>query len=194
MDLTQIAQTAGATFTALTALAALLTVRHGWQEMRIARKTLEVETQPLVTDVPRGILVEPTLFGPRDHAALSLRAIGPEPTANIRVPIRNVGNGPARIREVVIVRTDGATAHGSVANPVLPPGEITHVGLSAEPDDPDWAVAASVAIESADFDLIVGYADASGHPREAVRLHVTNGQHPQVTDREWTRRSSDLRA
>jgi hypothetical protein len=35
---------------------------------------------------------------------------------------------------------------GWVASPVLPPGELTHVGLSAGPDDADVAVAESIAM------------------------------------------------
>lgn len=45
-------------FTAFAALAALLTVRQGRHETLIAREALEAETQPLLTDVPRGVFTE----------------------------------------------------------------------------------------------------------------------------------------
>lgn len=202
MDGANIAQTAGAAFTALAALAALLTVRQGRHETRIARAALEAETQPLLTDVPRGIFTEETEWREADgttttkrfdRSELSVGASGPELVASVSVPVRNVGNGPARLGDIVIIAADGATAPGWVAHPVLPPGEMTHVGFSAEPDDPDWGVAESVAMAYEDFDLVVAYADASGHPREAVRFHIKNGQHPHVAGRRWAKRASELR-
>jgi hypothetical protein len=45
-----------------------------------------------------------------------------------------------------------------------------------------------------DFEVVIEYADASSHPREAVELRVANGQHPRVTARNWTRRASEPRA
>jgi hypothetical protein len=55
---TAIAELASAAFTAVTAAAALLTVRNGRSENRIARDALEAQTQPLVTDLPRGLIRE----------------------------------------------------------------------------------------------------------------------------------------
>jgi hypothetical protein len=203
MDATDVAQTASAVFTALTALAALLTVRQARHENRIARDALEAETQPLVTDVPRGVFyeerewheVDGTMSLKRfDRSEITLGASGPEPVAGVRVPIRNVGNGPARITQIRFVCVDGTTAPGRVENPVLPPGELTSVGLWATPEDSDWGAAEAMAMALDDFEVVIEYADASSHPREAVELRVANGQHPRVTARNWTRRASEPRA
>jgi hypothetical protein len=197
MDAADVAQIASAAFTALAALAALLTVRQARHETRIAREALEAETQPLITDVPRGLFTEEiewhnsdgaTSMKRRDRSELSVGTSGPEPISSVSVPVRNVGNGPARMGDVTFVSSGGEPARGSVANPVLPPGELTHVGLAAGPDDAGVAVAESIAMAYEDFGVVIAYADASGHPREAVRLQITNGQHPRVTDRRWDSR------
>jgi hypothetical protein len=193
------AQVASAAFTALAALAALLTVRQGRHETRIAREALEVETQPLITDVPRGVYIEEREWHNLD-GSISMRrhdrsevSVGvynsdrgqePEPVCLISVPVRNVGNGPARIEQVTFV-SSGQSAPGWVENPVLPSGEMTRVGLEALPNDPNVGVAEDMAMALEDFVVIVAYADAGGRPREAMSLSVTNGQHPHVSGRRW---------
>jgi hypothetical protein len=201
MEAGEIAQISSAVFTALAALAALLTVRHARQERQIARDALEAETQPLIADVPRGLFTEEVEWHEvdgsismkrRDRSELSVGTFGPEPVSSVRLPVRNVGNGPARIRGVAFLSPGSGLANGWVVNPVLPPGELTHVGLSAGPNDAGVTVAESIAMAYEDFAVVIAYADASGLPREAVRLEVANGQHPHVTDRRWADTASDL--
>lgn len=55
---TDIAELASAVFTAVTAATALVTVRNARSENRIARDALEAQTQPLLTDLPRGLIRE----------------------------------------------------------------------------------------------------------------------------------------
>jgi hypothetical protein len=43
------------------------------------------------------------------------------------------------------------------------------------------------------FDVIMCYADASGRPRETVRLAIVNGEHPHVAEREWASDPAALR-
>jgi hypothetical protein len=200
MDAAAVAQIASAVFTALAALAALLTVRLARDEMRVARDSLEAETQPIVTDVPRGLFTEEiewhNLDGTismkrQDRAEVSVGTSGPEPISSVSVPVRNVGNGPARVGEVTFVSVRGESASGWVGHPVLPSGELTHVGLSAGPNDPGSSVAESIGMAYEDFAVVIDYADASGNPRETVRLHIANGEHPRVTDRRWDGRASD---
>src|SRR5215212_9981353 len=82
------AQIASAGFTALAALAALLTVRQARHETRVARDALEAETQPIVTHVPRGLFTQEVEWhNPdgiismkrRDRSELSVGMFGPEP-------------------------------------------------------------------------------------------------------------------
>ena len=51
-------QAASTGLEAITALAALFTVRHARSESRLARDAFEAQTQPLLTDVPRGLFRE----------------------------------------------------------------------------------------------------------------------------------------
>lgn len=164
---------------------------------------MDADTQPLVTDVPRGLFVEEVEWHNvddsvslkrQDRSAVSVGTAGPEPVSGATVPVRNVGNGPARISDVSFVTRDGDAATGWVANPALPPGEMTTVGLWAAADDPGVAVAASIGEAYEDFAVVVAYADAAGHPREAVRLDIANGQHPHITGRHWAQRPSELRS
>jgi hypothetical protein len=112
-------------------------------------------------------------------------ASGPEPIAGASVPVRNVGNGCARILDVTFVLPDGSKTRGSVSNPVLPPNEWTRVQLGRAPEEDGIAVAEEIGMAYSDFAVIVRYADASARPREIVRLDVANGQHPYVRDRSW---------
>lgn len=206
MDAADVAQIASAVFTALAALAALLTVRQARHETRISHDALEAETQPLITDVPRGIFIDEVDWHEvdgtmtrkrRDRSELDVGVYGgsepePEPVSVVSVPVRNVGNGPARITDVTFETATGTKAPGSIDNPVLPPGEMTRASIAAGPSDPDVGVAEALAMEYQDFALVVAYGDASGHPREVVRLQVTNGQHPRITTRSWARDSTAL--
>jgi hypothetical protein len=203
MDAADVAQIGSAVFTALAALAALLTVRQARHETQISRAALDADTQPLVTDVPRGVFVEEVEWQNlndsvslkrQDRSAVSVGTAGPEPSSGATVPVRNVGNGPARITDVTFISHQGDAATGWAANPVLPPGEMTTVGLWAAVGDAGVAVAASIGEAYEDFAVVVAYADAAGHPREAVRLDIANGQHPHITRRRWAQRPSELRS
>jgi hypothetical protein len=201
MSVADVAQIAGAGFTAITAVAALATVRHVRSESLIAEDAFEAQTQPLVTDVPRGLLHQEIdwqeasgRMGRRliDKSEIIVGASGPEPISHASVPVRNVGNGCARITSVTFVLDDGAKAAGEVNNPVLPPGEYTHAILACGPQDAGVEVAESIGLTYRDFGVILGYADASGRPREAARLDVSNGRYPSVIARRWGASVEDL--
>jgi hypothetical protein len=194
VTVTDIAELAGTAFTAVTAATALVTVRSARSENRIARDALEAQTQPLLTDLPHGLIHEEIdwheVSGEMtrrlvDRAEISVGTSGPEPLSGVSVPIRNVGNGCARIFDVRFVLPDGSESSGSVANPVLPPNEGTQVQLYRMPGEDGNAIAEEIGMAYADFAVVVRYADASGRPREAVRLEVANGRHPHVSERSW---------
>lgn len=143
------------------------------QQNETARDALEAQTQPLLTEVPRGRSRSPTWYDDetgkprhwRDDAEIMVGAGGgPEVYATAYVPVWNVGNGAARIQEVTF-RTSGEEAHGRAENPILPPGEVTRVLIAAAEDDAGFRVAASIGMEYENFSVQVSYADASGRPR-----------------------------
>jgi hypothetical protein len=110
-----VAQVASTGFAAVSAVAALFTVRHVRSESRVARDAFEAETQPLLTDVPRGVMKEEIdwheVSGEMsrrlvDRSEISVGTMGPEPIAFASVPVRNVGNGCARIGAVTFVLAD----------------------------------------------------------------------------------------
>jgi hypothetical protein len=199
---TDVAQIASAVLAAIATLAALATVRHLGAERRIARDAFEAETQPLLTDVPRGLVHEEIDWHEAsgelsrrlvDQAEVTVGTSGPEPIAHASVPVRNVGNGCARIRTVVFVLADGSEAAGRVINPVLPRGELTRASLSCGPGDDGLGVAEAIGMEYQDFAVIISYADASDRPREAARFEVANGQYPHVAARRWGTSLDSLR-
>ena len=90
----------------------MLTVRHIRVESRIARDAFEAETEPLLADVPRGVMKEEINWHeasgemPRrlvDKSEIDVGTMGSEPIAFVSVPVRNVGNGCARVRTVTAV-------------------------------------------------------------------------------------------
>jgi hypothetical protein len=207
VNVTDIAELAGTAFTAVTAATALATVRSARSENRIARDALEAQTQPLLTDLPRGLIREEIDWHEAsgemsrrlvDRAEISVGTSGPEPISGASVPIRNVGNGCARILDVSFVLPIGSESSGSVSNPVLPPNEWTRVQFYRLPEEDGIGMAEEIGMAYADFAVVVRYADASGRPREAVRLEITNGQYPHVNERSWstltpTEQSTDSR-
>lgn len=174
-------------------------MRQARHETQIARDALEAETQPIFTDVPRGLFTEEidwhnadgTMTTKRvDRSELSVGTSGPEPISGVSVPVRNAGRGPAWLGEVTFTDSGGRTAAGWVTHPFLPPGEMTRVGLSAGPNDADVAVAESIAMGYDDFAVVIAYADARNRARGTVRLKVVNGENPRVIDRDWDAHSS----
>lgn|ERR1039458_8896460 len=199
MDAGSTAQVASAVFTAVTATGALLAIRQAKQQTLTAREALETQTQPLLTDVPRGRLQEPRGLDIRpgqptslkDAGQIEIGTSGAEPLCSASVPIRNVGNGTARIDAITFKTYDGE-APGSINSPVIPPAEISRVHLHALPKDADSLAAESIAIELRDFSILIDYSDASGRHRGSLRLDIANGQHPYVRDRTWGRDRAEL--
>jgi hypothetical protein len=137
-----VAQVASTVFAAASAFAAMGAVRLASSQSATAREALEADTQPLITDVPRGVFLEEidwregsgkTTRRRGDRAEIGVGTAGPEPVAFASVPVRNVGNGCARIGAVTFLLGDDSEATGRVDNPVLPSGELTHVRLAAGP-------------------------------------------------------------
>lgn len=195
-------QAASTGLAAITALAALFTVRHARSESRLARDAFEAQTQPLLTDVPRGLFREEIDWHEAsgemtrrivDRAEISVGTSGPEPIAHASIPVRNVGNGCARINAVEFMLADGSVASGQVSNPVLPSGELTFASLACGPGDQGLDVAESIGLEYQDFSVVIDYADASGRPRGATRLDIANGQYPHIVGRRWEASIGELR-
>ena len=209
-----VAQIAGAAFTALAAGAAWLTVRHADSQNKTARETLDAQTQPLLADLPWGVFRERDESIPanmrmrgdewRDEAEISVGVYSSSrnhdrPSYGASVAIRNVGNGTARVRQVhfiprpFVIGEDADAIEASASNPVIPPREFTRVGFMIEEDDERAALAESISAAYSDFDVRISYDDASGRPRGELRLQVANGQHPRVVNREWSDPSLDGR-
>jgi hypothetical protein len=188
-------------FAAISACAALGAVWLSRSQSRIAREAFEADTQPLLTDAPRGLFLEEidwhevsgeTTRRMKDKAKIGVGAAGSEPIAFASVPVRNVGNGCARIGAVTFLLDDGSQAAGRVDNPVLPSGELTYARLDAGPEDNGVAVAESIGMAYDDFAILLDYADAGNRARGAVRLDVTNGQYPHVVKRRWGASTAEL--
>lgn len=196
------AQVASTAFAAASAFAALTTVWLSRSQSRIAREALEADTQPLLTDAPRGLFLEEIDWHEasgkmtrriEDRATIKVGNVGPEPVGFASVPIRNVGNGCARINTVVFRLADGREAGGRVDNPVLPAKELTHARIDAGPDDDGADVAESIGLEYQDFAVLLNYADVGGRLRGALRIDIANGQYPHVTVRRWADSLTQLR-
>lgn len=192
MNAGSVAQVASAGFTAVTATGALLAIRQARQQTLTAREALETQTQPLLTDVPRGPLREPRGLDVgsgqpaslKDAGEIDIGTSGPEPLCSASVPIRNVGNGTARIDAITFMTHDG-DAPGSVDSAVIPPAEISRVSLHCLPGDAGSLAAEAIAIELGDFSILIVYGDARGRHRGSLRLDIANGQYPHVRDRTW---------
>lgn len=197
-----IAQVASTAFAAVSACAALGTVWLSRSQSRVAREAFEADTQPLLTDAPRGRFLEEidwheasgeTTRRMKDKAQIGVGTAGSEPIAFASVPVRNVGNGCARVGAVTFLLEDGSSASGRMDNPVLPSGELTYARLDAAPEDVGVAIAAAIAIEYQDFAVLLDYADAASRPSGAVRLDVANGRYPHITQRRWADTTAELR-
>jgi hypothetical protein len=192
MDAGSVSQVASAIFTASTATVAFLAMFQAKQQTQMAREALETQTQPLLADVPRGRLQEPVRVDARpgestsvkDAGEIRVSASGDEPLCSVSVPIRNVGNGTARVNAITFMTPDG-DIQGSVDSPVIPPREISRAHLDSLPTDLGSLAAESIAIERQNFSVLIDYSDASGRRRGSLRLDIANGARPHVKDRDW---------
>lgn len=77
----------------------------------------------------------------------------------------------------------GRLFDGVPRTPILPQGEITRAGTGADRSDPIFEYAISLAVDGRDFAIVLGYADAAGNSRGAVRLDL----HCEVPGRDGWR-------
>jgi hypothetical protein len=176
--LADLAQIASAVFAAAAAAAAWIAVRHAERQAQTADAALEAQTQPLLTDIPSR---DPA--GQREeNPSAEIRVGSNDDIAWASVPVRNVGNGTALVQTVVFV-ADGAEADGAASNEVVPKGELARLRLilHRKAGSPSLAMAEGWHADR-QFSVLVGYADASGRPRGALRLDVQNRN---VSDRRW---------
>ncbi len=133
-DWAEVAQVASAGFTAIAAGAALRTVRHAQSQSESALDAVEAQTQPLIAPVPWGLYRKAEYargVEDRDPAEISVGVYStPDGQGELGawVPIRNVGNGAARLRHARFVVGSEALV-GEPENLVLPSNELTRVGF-----------------------------------------------------------------
>jgi hypothetical protein len=84
------------------------------------------------------------------------------------VHIRNAGNGPGVISQVLFVAADGTEFSGFASDPAVPPGEGTSLRISRATS----ALVAKPLHEAPTYSVLATYTDVSGAPRGAVRLDI----------------------
>jgi hypothetical protein len=154
---------------------------HSRRQSQTAREALETQTTPLLANLPRGLDRESVWFHAesgeparfRDAAAIAVShgAIGNEERVFISVPYRNVGNGVALVTSAELM-IGGRLFPVSPRTPILPAGEASRAEIDAGMADLIFEYGLSLAVDGRDFAIIIGYADAAGKPRGAVRLDI----------------------
>jgi hypothetical protein len=136
--------------------------------------SFEAQTQPLLTDLPSR---DPP-GAEEDNPLAEIRVGSADGYVWASVPVRNVGNATALVQNVIFL-ADGEEADGEVTNEVVPKGESARLLLILErvngsPSFTRWAE--MFGQPDRDFSVLVGYADASGRPRGALRFDVRKRQ------------------
>ncbi len=166
-------------------------VEAAQQQARTAQAALDAQTAPLLTSVPPGLGQEVEERDIHTGEAASRRDQGEIVVHNVRkgdakgvyfsVPFRNVGHGIALVQEVQVTLSGGTPYDGVSRNPALPPGEHTRAYLSATRDKSSWAEADETYSNPSPFSVLVGYGDAAGSSRGALRLDVSHRSRGGVT-------------
>ncbi len=169
------------------------------RQAEAAERAVGVQTAPLLTKVPYGI---PIVTGYRVKSTtgkitmIEMMTGDQEPTyrdaseitiyidengykdANIQVPFRNVGNGPAVINTVTATLTDGKELVGHPSSPVVPSGEIANVEVVIFPDVDGYEAAHAQITNRAPFSILIAYGDARGEPFGAMRMDIAPVKRP----------------
>jgi hypothetical protein len=170
-----------------------------------AERAVAVQTAPLLADVPFGI---PVVTGYRIKSrtgrisVMEMMIGDQEPTyrdaseirifidetgykeANIEVPFRNVGNGPAVIDAVTVVIAEGCELVGHPSTPIVPSGEIASAEMAISPGVEGYDVAHSAITNRAPFSVLIAYGDARGEPFGAMRMDIAPLKRPPDSD-DW---------
>jgi hypothetical protein len=151
-------------------------------QTRAAQGALDAQTAPLLSSMPPGLDREPDTFdastgeakGWRDAGTVSVRKhdSGDDGSIFLSVPFRNVGNGVATIGEVQFVLSGGTAYVGHAASLAVSPGERTRAILQPTRSKSSWQEASVMLADKSSFAVTIGYADAAGRLRGAVRLDV----------------------
>jgi hypothetical protein len=160
-------------------------------QARTAQAALDSQTAPLLTGVPPGLGQEVEGRDIHSGEAASWRDQGEIVVQNVRkgdakgvyfsVPFRNVGNGIALVQEIQVILSAGTPYVGVSRNPALPPGEQTRAYLSATRDKSSWTEADQTYTNPSPFCVLIGYGDAAGSSRGALRLDVSPRSRGGVT-------------
>jgi hypothetical protein len=175
------------------------------RQAEAAERGVVAQTAPLLADVPFGI---PVVTGYRVKSTTSRVSMmqmltgDQEPTyrdaseitiyidehghkdANIQVPFRNVGNGPAVINTVTATLSEGRELVGQPSSPVVPSGEIAKVEVVIFPDVDGYTSAHSAITNRAPFSVLIAYGDARGEPFGAMRMDIAPLKRPPDID-DW---------
>jgi hypothetical protein len=173
------------------------------RQAEAAERAVAVQTAPLLADVPFGIPVVTgyRIKSPTGKIGMMEMLIGDqEPTyrdaseittfidehgykdANITVPFRNVGNGPAVINTVTVVLADGHELAGHPSTPVVPSSEIASAEVTIFPDVEGYDAVHSALTNRASFSVLIAYGDARGEPFGAMRMDIAPLKRPPDSD------------
>ena len=139
--------------------------------VRVARAELAASFLPLLASVPQHHL--DSLLD-RDIDRMVLVHDKLEDHLTVSVPIRNVGRGPALIKEARLVSIDGSSSDVEAAPShfVLPTGETTVIMArkTGEDDEQDQLL---IQLLNDDFRVVVRYSDVTGDQRMQTALYVS---------------------
>lgn len=164
-------------------------LRVAREQADIAARSLAVQTQPFLSNVPLFLQQEPVSWygggevaSYRDAAEVMFRIdsridnagklLSDTKEATLSVPFRNIGAGAAVVRTVTFIFADGADIPGYAANPVVPSGEVAKARITVTQDAANWATIEETKDSDGNFSVVIGYADVAGADRGAVRLDV----------------------
>jgi hypothetical protein len=155
----------------------------GREQLEQERRALLASVRPLLVDVPLGAFLrgdrQTGTYGHDQGSVTWIRDLRLQ-SYRLSVPIRNIGNGPAFIRQTLFATGPTQVFEGKVDRRVLAADELGNALLNVTQAEPNHSVM-DAAFQQAVGHIAVGvkYSDLSGDQRWQSVLHVVRTAGPQ---------------
>lgn len=98
--------------------------------------------------------------------------------ANLQVPVRNVGPGPAFIRRVLISPVPGTVFEGQIDSQVIPSGELASTSLNITDSEPGFPALHAAHEGGGTVNVGVLYSDVAGGQRTQTEFRLRRSTLP----------------
>lgn len=148
-------------------------LKLGRESLAQERAALQASVRPLLADVPLGVYVPE---GNEGFRPIGIRMLNPDKgrilwtrmddnTIEVRVPVRNIGSGPAFIHDAFFTSGPGVVVEATLDHQVIPVGELARVSVTILATEVLHGPVLSAFMQGLELAVGVRYSDSGGSQR-----------------------------